>query len=108
MKTVTFKEYQLCNSNRAVAFYYPKISGGRDLVNDVTSMNKTDKNGKAYVDIKMNVLLLAYVAFRMAADKSLVNKDPGDIMDEVNLYDPEESEKFVGVIFDLMYEPKKA
>lgn len=93
-----FKGHKLCNSNWAIAFGYPEVSNGGDLIKDVASMEK---------EVSVPILLKLYVAYRRAADKEARNKPVDEIMDEVSVFDTDEMTKFTEIIMDLISEKAK-
>ena len=120
MVITEFKGHKLSNSNMALAFYYPEITKGGDMQEDVSKMINVlkDENGKPILDkdgeeqkfvkISYPTLLKAYVAFRWAGDKEAKNsKTIEQIMNEVNVRDKNESALFLDVMSELLSEQSK-
>lgn len=102
MIVAEFKGRKLSNAASAIAFYYPRVSGGRDLLTDL----RKDKDGG------LGVTLLIYAAFRMAGDPEARKKKPEELTDEVNVFDREEVMALNEVLAPLLNEkspnaPKK-
>ena len=96
----TFKGHKLSNSATAIAFHYPKVSNGGDLINDYIST--VDNPARVYP-----VMLQCYVAFRLAGDEEASKKTKEQILEEVNLFDPKEHEEFLKVMNELLNEKSK-
>ena len=120
MITTEFKGHKLSNSNMALAFYYPEITKGGDMQEDVSKMVEVlkdendnpildkDGNEEKIVKISYPTLLKAYVAFRWAGDREAKNsKSVADIMDEVNVHDKDEASLFLDVMTKLLSEKSK-
>ena len=86
-----FKGHKLCNSAAAIAFYYPAVSNGGDMINDF--VGTVDNPARVYP-----VMLKCYVAFRMAGDEEARKMPKEEILNEVNLFDPEEAQEFLKVV----------
>lgn len=95
-----FKGHKLCNSAAAIAFYYPAVSNGEDMINDF--VGTVDNPAKVYP-----VMLKCYVAFRMAGDEEARKMSKEEILNEVNLFDPEEAQEFLKVVGELLNEKSK-
>lgn len=102
MIVTQFKGHKLSNGMSAIAFHYPRITNGRDMINDIAkaTANKDDPN-------LYPVLLRAYAAFRMAGDPEASKKSVDKLLNEVNVFDPEEGPKFIEVMTKLLNEKSK-
>lgn len=100
MLVKTFKGHRLSNGAAAIAFYYPAVSNGGDMINDFVST--VDNPAKVYP-----VMLQCYVAFRWTGDEEARKKTKEEILEEVNLFDPEENAEFLKVIKELLNEKSK-
>ncbi len=100
MLVTKFKGHTLSNSAAAIALFYPRVSNGGDLINDVAAT--ADNPAKVYP-----TMLLCYVAFRMAGDEEARNKSKEEILEEVNLFDVKENEEFLRVMQQLLNEKSK-
>lgn len=76
MITEEYRGHLLCNAVSAIVKWFPKVSGGKDLVKEVQ-----DNPGS------LTILGYLYVSFRMAADKEAREKTADEIMDEVEFAD---------------------
>lgn len=97
-----FKGHKLSNGMSAIAFHYPKLTNGRDMINDIAKAGAKQDDPNLFP-----TLLLCYAAFRMAGDVEAKKKTTDELLDEVNLFDPEESAEFVAVITELLNEKSK-
>lgn len=93
-----FKGHKLCNSNRAIAFDYPEVSGGGDLIQDVAAMGN---------EIKFATILKLYAAYRRAADVDARKKSVDEIMDEVDVFDEDEVKSLIELIMEMISEKSK-
>lgn len=100
MLVKTFKGHRLSNGAAAIAFYYPAVSNGGDMINDF--VGTVDNPAKVYP-----VMLQCYVAFRWTGDEEARKKTKEEILEEVNLFDPEENAEFLKVIRELLNEKSK-
>ena len=100
MIVATFKGHKLSNGAAAIALYYPIVSKGGDLINDIAAT--VDNPAKTYP-----TMLLCYAAFRMAGDQEARNKTVDELLSEVNLFDTEEATEFIKVIQSLLNEKSK-
>lgn len=92
MVTAEYRGHPLCNAVSAIVKWFPRVSGGKDLVKEVK-----DNPGS------LTTLGYLYAAFRMAADKSARDKSPDEIIDEIEFEDMTDANSpFYEVINRLM------
>lgn len=76
MITEEYRGHRLCNAVSAIVKWFPKVSGGKDLVKEVQ-----DNPGS------LTTLGYLYASFRMAADKEAREKPTDEIIDEIEYAD---------------------
>lgn len=97
MITAEFKGHKLSNGASAIAFYYPELSGGHDMLKDLKSQNDPDK-----VDSK--IIFIMYAAFRKAGDPEAREKTKEELVDEINVFDAKSMVEFNSIMNKLLSE----
>lgn len=102
MITKTFKGHKLSNAMSAIAFYYPELTNGGDMIADFAKAT-ADKNDQKVFP----VLLLCYAAFRKAGDEEARSKTAEELVNEAELFDPKTQKEFLAVMTELLNESSK-
>lgn len=98
MISAEYKGHPLSNAASAIAFYYPKVSNGGDLLKDLR------KDGD---EASVSTLLRVYAAFRMAGDPDARRMKPEDLVNEVDILDRESLAEFNKVMTELLTEKSR-
>lgn len=101
MIVTSYKSHKLSNAMSAIAFHYPAMTNGGDMIADFA---KASKKGDEKV---FPVLLLCYAAFRKAGDEEARNKTAEELVNEVELFKPEDQAEFLKVMTSLLNESTK-
>lgn len=97
-----FKGKKLSNASTALAIYYPEISGGHDMLNDIKDL-KEEKS------VSVKVLLQIYASFRKAADTEGTEARKmsfEELANEVDFFNKKEQAEFQITLNSLLNERK--
>lgn len=95
MVVTEYRGHKLSNGASAIAFFYPEVSGGHDMLKDL-------KNQADPENIDTKILFLLYAAFRKAGDPEARKKTKEELVDEIDFLDPKAINEFREAMSALM------
>jgi len=99
MIVTEYKGKKLSNAASSLVIYFPRLAGKDAL----TAIQKNPDN------LDIPTLILFYASFRMAGDPEARKMSAEDIINEVEVFNPDETKGFVDMLMPLLNEthPKK-